>query len=77
MARSRHPNKEIEAALRYAEAHGWRVEKAKRGHNWGRILCPHHGRDGCLKFIYSTPRSPDHHANDILAKVDACPHQSA
>lgn len=27
MARAKHPGKEIEAALRFAEGRGWRVEK--------------------------------------------------
>ena len=75
MARSRHPNKEIQAALEYAASRGWHIEKSKRGHNWGRILCPHGGRDGCLKFVYSTPRNPGRHAQDIREVVDDCPHR--
>src|SRR5881227_3578283 len=39
MARPRHPNKEIEAAVRYAEARGWTLTPAK-GHAWGRLRCP-------------------------------------
>jgi hypothetical protein len=35
MARSRHPNKDIEAAVQYAENQGWRCIAA--GH-WGRLL---------------------------------------
>jgi len=37
-----HPKKEIEAALTYAEACGWRVEPKKgNGHAWGKMLCPY------------------------------------
>ena len=74
---NRHPNKEIQAALNYAVANGWSVEKSKRGHNWGRILCDHSGRDGCLKFVYSTPRDPVRHARDIRYCVDHCPHSES
>jgi len=38
MALSRHPKKEIEAVLQYAESRGWRVVQVKRGHNWGRMF---------------------------------------
>lgn len=74
MARSRHPNKEIEASLQYAEAKGWRIEKSKHGHNWGRIMCPHRGQEGCMKFVYSTPRNTNRHAQDIRRYVDNCSH---
>ncbi len=37
--RKRHPNKEIEAALRYAESYGWRVI-ASGHHAWGKLYCP-------------------------------------
>lgn len=29
MTRAKHPKKEVEAALRYAESQGWRVEMAE------------------------------------------------
>jgi hypothetical protein len=74
MARSRHPNKEIESALQYAEAKGWRILQAKRGHNWGRMYCHHAQRDGCKVGIHSTPRDPYRHANKLRAAVDHCPH---
>lgn len=71
---ARHPNKEIEAALKYAENNGWRVVQTKRGHNWGYMLCPHHQRDGCQQPIYSTPRNPENHAKKLRRAVDDCPH---
>ncbi len=40
MGRARHPKKEVEEALRYAEASGWRVEVGG-SHAWGRIYCPY------------------------------------
>lgn len=40
MGRGVHPNKEFEAALRHAEARGWRVE-AGGSHAWGRMYCPY------------------------------------
>lgn len=39
MARKRHPNKEIETALRYAESHGWLVVTGGH-HAWGKMYCP-------------------------------------
>jgi len=71
--RPRHPNKEIEAAVRYAEAAGWRYREAK-GHAWGRLLCAHHSRDGCQISVWSTPRCGEHHADAIRRAVDRCPH---
>jgi hypothetical protein len=73
MARSRHPNKEIEAALQYAEARGWRVV-GKRGHAWGQILCSFGKRGGCIKSVYSTPKDPYKHALQLRQYVDNCPH---
>lgn len=73
MARSRHSNKEIEAAVRYAEALGWRFEKSQ-GHAWGHILCPLHTREGCMVAIWSTPRVAEHHAKTIRRRVDLCRH---
>jgi hypothetical protein len=73
MARPRHPNKHIEAAVKYAEALGWRVE-ISGGHAWGRIFCPHAVRGGCKKSVWSTPHNPQGHASQIRRAVDQCPH---
>src|SRR5438105_2279473 len=40
MARPRHPKKEVEDAVRYAEARGWRCTAAT-AHAWGQLWCPH------------------------------------
>ena len=37
MTRSRHPNKEIEHALQYAQTHGWRIVPGG-SHAWGRFI---------------------------------------
>ena len=40
--RKKHPNKEIEAALKHAEENGWLVQKSgKSSHAWGKLLCPY------------------------------------
>ncbi len=72
--RPRHPNKHIEAAVRYAETLGWQVELS-HGHAWGRIFCPHQDRGGCIKSVWSTPHNPQRHAREICHAVNNCPHQ--
>lgn len=81
MARKPHPNKEIEAAIRYAESHGWRVQPAS-GHAWGRMFCPTpEARCACGGFcitsVWSTPRSPESHARQLQRLVDRCLSQLA
>jgi hypothetical protein len=71
--RPRHPNKEIEAAVAYAEEQGWSWFKIK-GHAWGKLYCPQHDRDGCTVFVWSTPKVPENHARQIRREVDRCPH---
>ncbi|MFU8820481.1 MAG: hypothetical protein ACNA8G_02890 [Gammaproteobacteria bacterium] len=76
MTRARHPDKDVESAVRYAELHGWRVETA-RGHAWGRMYCPFNDsgcRQGefCMASIWSTPRNPAIHARQIRRVVDRC-----
>ena len=72
--RPAHPKKEIEAAVAYAEERGWLWLKV-RVHAWGKLNCPHHGRDGCTIFVWSTPKVPEHHARQIKREVDRCPHK--
>jgi hypothetical protein len=73
VARSRHPHKEIENAVQYAEGKGWRFIKGK-GHGWGRVLCPLNSREGCQISIWSTPRNAERHARSIIRAVDRCAH---
>src|SRR5436305_1135416 len=57
MARSRHPKKEIEAAIQYALGRGWRWRDAG-GHATIRLLCPHAQQGGCQISVWSTPKNP-------------------
>ena len=76
MTRPKHPNKEIEAAIKHAELCRWRVIKTgKSAHAWGRLLCQEQSRQGCQISIWSTPRSPDNHARQIRRAVARCPHR--
>lgn len=70
--RPRHPNKEVEEAVLYAEAKKWNWRK--QGH-WGRLYCPKADRDGCQVGVNGTPRDADIHARQIKRAVDRCPHQ--
>ena len=72
-----HPNKHIREAVEYAVSRGWRIVKPGRSsHNWGRLRCPFGARGGCDEPVYSTPRSPENHADRIRTRVDQCPHPS-
>lgn len=76
MSRPRHPKKEVENALQYAETHGWRVE-ACSGHAWGRMYCPYNDdecRCGefCIASIWSSPRNAVTHARQLRRVVDHC-----
>ena len=75
MARPRHPNKEIEKAVLYAEAHGWEFVR-RASHGWGVFHCPGHGQGGCRFTVQSTPRVPRNHADRFRRAVDACEHQA-
>ena len=74
MPRRRHPKKEIEVALRYAEDHGWAVEPKASGHAWGEIRCSFGAQGGCRVSVWSTPRDAGNHAKHMMRRVDACPH---
>jgi hypothetical protein len=74
--RSVHPKKEVEEALRHAEAHGWRVEVGG-AHAWGKIYCPYkddecHCGEFCISFVWCTPRSSGNRANALRRVVDNC-----
>ncbi|MFK0573316.1 hypothetical protein [Endozoicomonas sp.] len=75
--RKKHPNKEIEEALRYAESKEWRVEKAgKSAHAWGIMSCSLASQEGCKRrSIWSTPGNPEGHARQIRNYVDKCFHK--
>ena len=75
--RSKHPKKEVEAAIAHAEKHGWRVSVGGH-HAWGKIYCPY-GKspecrcgEHCIAGIWSTPKDPGNHAKQIRRVVDNC-----
>jgi hypothetical protein len=65
--RPRHPKKEVEEAVRYAENKGWQVRML--GH-WGRIFCPH--PCACQFGVSGTPRDAGNHAKLIVKAVNRC-----
>ena len=70
MARTPHPDKDIEKALRVAEESGWRVERSG-SHAWGKIYCPYNNADCrcgefCITRVWSTPRKPGNHARAAM-----------
>jgi hypothetical protein len=69
--RPRHPKKEVEAAVQYAEEKGWRVEMT-RGHAWAELLCPLATREGCRVFVWSTPKNSGNHARTVKRLIDKC-----
>lgn len=76
MARKKHSKPEIENALRYAEAHGWKV-KLGGSHAWGKIYCPYNNNECrcgefCISSIWSTPKNAGTHAKQIKRVVDNC-----
>lgn len=76
MSRSKHPNKEIEAAILYAEKNGWAYkDSGKSAHSWGKLFCPLHTREGHIIHIWSTPRSTQNHAKQIRRTVEKCQHE--
>lgn len=76
--RKKHENKEIEAAIEYAEEAGWKfVAAGKSAHAFGKLRCPKNDpncRNGefCSNSIWSTPKNPHSHAQAIRRWVDNC-----
>lgn len=76
MPRRPHSKQEVEEALRYAEANGWRIEVGG-SHAWGKIYCPDKDKECrcgefCISSIWSTPKNPGNHARQIRRVVDNC-----
>jgi hypothetical protein len=72
---TQHPNKEIRAAIEYAQNRGWRcVTATGHAHIWGKLFCPLKSRNGCLFNVHSTPAHPEAHAARIRRAVDQCNH---
>lgn len=76
MVRPRHPNKDIEQAIRYAESRGWRYQPSgSSAHAWGRLLCRLANREGHSMNLWSTPKSNENHAKQIMRNEDSCEHE--
>jgi hypothetical protein len=76
MARPVHPDKDIKAAVSFAESQGWRyIAPGNSAHAWGRLFCPGGRRGDCKLSVYSTPRNPHAHARSIRRRVSVCPHK--
>jgi len=73
VARPKHPNKEIDAVVAYAEELGWQIVK-RSGHCWARLLCPRHDQDGCQISVFSTPQNPQNHAKRLRKDIERCAH---
>jgi predicted DNA-binding transcriptional regulator AlpA len=74
--RRRHPDKEIESVLQFAELNGWRVIPGG-SHAWGRMYCPSRSeacRCGafCITSIWSTPRNAGGHSRFLRRVVLNC-----
>jgi hypothetical protein len=66
-----HPNRHIREAIKYAEQHGWTfAEGSARAHIFGTLYCPLRTREGHVRRVFSTPRSPEEHARPIRRAVD-------
>jgi hypothetical protein len=73
IVRSKHPDKDVERALRAAEAAGFIVVTG-RGH-WGQLRCRGKPPNVCKTMsINGSPRNPGTHARQIGRFVARCPH---
>jgi hypothetical protein len=70
--RRRHPKKDIESALRAAEAAGWTVEEIHRGHRWAIARCP--SGEHAIS-VWSTPRDPVTLGKRIREQIEKCQHR--
>ncbi len=76
MPRKSHPKQEVEAALKYAEERGWRVQAAG-SHARGKMYCPSKAMEYrcgefCISSIWITPRNAGNHDKKIRRVVDCC-----
>lgn len=74
MTRSKHPNKDVERAIQYAEANEWKV---KEGGHWGFLYCPYNDDEcrcgtRCKAGIWGSPKNPGNHAKQLRDVVDGC-----
>lgn len=69
----KHTNKEVRAAIEYAISKGW-IFTAGNGHCFGRLRCGSADRahNQHQLSVFSTPKSPENHAKQIIRFVDKC-----
>ncbi len=72
MARKRHPSKEIETALRYAETHGWLAGRDGRSSRLGQNVLPEKSVDVPMWGVLS-----DLHLEHTEKCTSACPGAAA
>ncbi|WP_074401185.1 hypothetical protein [Morganella psychrotolerans] len=71
----RHPDKHIQSAIEYALLQGWVwIPAGNSAHAFCRLRCGSPGEKHRLHqmSVWSTPRSPENHAKQIIKKVDSC-----
>ena len=73
--RSKHPNKVIEEAIKYAENQGWAIKINEKGHALARLFCPGGNRGDCIISVWSTPRVAENHAKQIKRRIMSCEHK--
>lgn len=71
---SKHPNKAIRAAIKYAQSKGWIIEEGG-SHCWGKMYYPISESDGKRSEnkkvpILCTPKNPENHAKRLKNIVD-------
>ncbi len=72
--KTKHPIAVIDAAIKYAIENNWELKLNKRGHAWGKLYCPGKKRGACIVSVWSTPRNPENHVNQLIRRVDNCEH---
>ena len=83
MPRNKHPDKDIEAALIYAELNDWVITVSNgHGHAYGKMFCPANDKECrcgtfCITSIWRTPRSSGNHAKQIRRVVNNCTAQDS
>jgi hypothetical protein len=60
-----HGKKEVRKAIGELQALGCDIEQTPSGHRWGVATAP----DGARHSIWSTPRSPENHARELVRRA--------
>lgn len=70
--RDRHPKKDVEKSVQYAEEHHFVVEVVYHGHVWGVLRCKSRI---CILRVAGTPKNEGNEAQRIRRFVDRCEHE--